>query len=54
MRLTIPGQEGYHPQVGGNDPVSDDGKVADVTDWLLTKLADIHSRANLQDTRATN
>ena len=30
----------------GGDPVSGGGKVADVTDWLLTKLADIHSRAN--------
>jgi hypothetical protein len=46
MRLTVPGSKGYHPQVGGDDLVSHGGKVADVTDWLLTKLADIHSRAN--------
>ena len=46
MRLTIQGREGYHPQVGGSDSVSGGGKVADVTDWLLTKLADIHSRAD--------
>ena len=45
ISLTVPGSKGYHPQVGDNDPVSDRGKVADVTDWLLTKLADIHSRA---------
>jgi len=46
MKLTMPGKTGYVPSVNGGDPVSGGGKVADVTDWLLTKLADIHSRAN--------
>jgi hypothetical protein len=48
MRLTVPGKSGYVPNVDGNDLVRDGGKVvdsSDVTDWLLTKLADMHSRA---------
>ena len=48
MKLTIPGSKGFHPQVGGDDLVSDGGKIDDISDvtvWLLTKLADIHSRA---------
>jgi hypothetical protein len=39
MRLTVPGSSGFHPQVGGNDLVSDGGTVedlGDVTNWLLT------------------
>jgi hypothetical protein len=49
MKLTLPGRTFYVPSVpsvDGNDLVRDGGKVADVTDWLLTKLADIHSRAH--------
>jgi hypothetical protein len=48
INLTVPGSEGYHPQVGGNDPVSDGGKVddtGDVTNWLLTRLGQIHDQA---------
>ena len=48
MRLTLPGQTGYHPQVGGDDPVSGGSKVddpSDVTYWLLTRLGQIHDQA---------
>ena len=49
MRLTIPGQAGFHPQVkGGSDPVSDGGKTDDrqnVTAWVLDRLYEINVRA---------
>ena len=48
MKLTVPGSKGYHPRVGGNDPVSGGGEVAnsgDVTNWLLTRLGQIHDQA---------
>jgi hypothetical protein len=48
MRLTLPGSTGYIPQVGGNDPVSGGGTVrdtGDVTNWLLTRLGQIHDQA---------
>jgi hypothetical protein len=48
MRLTIPGNEGYHPQIGGDDLATKGGKVddpADVTNWLLTRLGQIHDQA---------
>jgi hypothetical protein len=48
MRLTVPSSQGYHPQIGGYDPVSDGGKIDDSTDvtyWLLTRLGQIHDQA---------
>jgi hypothetical protein len=41
MKLTVPGSNGYHAQVGGNDPVSDGGKVNDkpaVTAWVIDQF----------------
>jgi hypothetical protein len=48
MKLTLPGAQGFHPQVGGSDLVTDGGSVADsgdVTYWLLTRLGQIHDQA---------
>lgn len=48
IRLTVPNSEGYHPQIGGDDPVTDGGKVDDsagVSSWLLTRLGQIHDQA---------
>lgn len=45
MKLTVPNSEGYHPKIGGSDPVSDGGTPTDpddVTSWLLDQLSDIH------------
>jgi hypothetical protein len=49
MKLTVPGKAGYVPSIDTPDPVSGSSTVEtteDVTSWLLTKLADIHSRAS--------
>lgn len=48
MKLTVPGKPGYIPSVDGDDLVRDSGKVAssgDVTNWLLTRLGQIHDQA---------
>jgi hypothetical protein len=45
-RLTVPGNQGYHPQIAGSNPVSrgtaDDKQ--DVTAWVIDQLSDIHQR----------
>jgi hypothetical protein len=48
MRLTLPDSNGFHPQVGGSDLVTDGGKEQDrqnVTAWLLDRLHELNSRA---------
>ena len=48
IKLTVAGNQGFHPQIGGTDPVSDGGRIAssgDVTNWLLTRLGQIHDQA---------
>jgi hypothetical protein len=48
MRLTVPGKSGYVPSIDTPDPVSGSSKVEDrqdVTNWLLTRLAQIHDQA---------
>jgi len=48
MKLTLPGAQGFHPQVGGSDLVTDGGKTDDrqnVTVWLLDRLHELNSRA---------
>jgi len=48
MKLTVPGSKGFHPQVGGDDLVSDGGTEQDrqnVTAWLLDRLHELNSRA---------
>ena len=46
VKLTVPGNQGYHPQIARSDPVSggnvDDKR--DVSAWVIDQLSDIHQR----------